>query len=128
MTESDTRSYKQSAVQYLQMVTTGKIKEAYAKYVDMTGKHHNLFFPAGFPALQQAMIENDFKFPHKKFTIKNVIAEGNMVAVHSHVVLIEGEKGMAVVHMFRFKGDKIVEMWDCGQAIPEDCPNVDGAF
>ena len=128
MADSLTQSYKQSAVQFLKMVTDGKIKEGYEKFVDITGRHHNMYFPAGFPALRQAMTDNEIKFPHKEFTIKNVIAEGDMVAVHSHVVLIEGEKGMAAVHMFRFKDNKIVEMWDCGQAIPEDCPNKDGVF
>jgi predicted SnoaL-like aldol condensation-catalyzing enzyme len=119
---------KQSAKEFLKMVVEGKIDEAYEKYVDMDGKHHNAFFPAGFPALQQAMKENHIQFPAKEFTVKNVIGEGNFVVVHSHVVLSPGEPGMVTVHILRFQNGKIVEMWDCGQPILADSPNKDGIF
>lgn len=35
---------------------------------------------------------------------------------------------MIVVHLLRFRGGKIVEIWDCGQPVPADSPNSDGAF
>ncbi len=44
------------------------------------------------------------------------------------MVLTPGEPGIAVVHLFRFQAGKIVEMWDCGQQLPADSPNTDGAF
>ncbi len=47
---------------------------------------------------------------------------------HSHIVLRPGETGISAVHLFRFEGNKIVEMWDCGQPLPADSPNKDGAF
>ena len=49
---------QEAAVQFLQMVVAGKIDEAYQKHVDMHGKHRNLFFKSGFPALRDAMKEN----------------------------------------------------------------------
>lgn len=119
---------KQAAVQFLQLVVAGRIDEAYQQHVDMQGKHHNPFFPAGFPALQKAMIENHGQFPNKRLIVKHVLVDGDLVAVHSHIVPRQGEKGMAVVHLFRFHGNKIVEMWDCGQPLPTDSPNKDGAF
>lgn len=119
---------KQSALEFLKLVIDGKIDEAYEKYVDMQGTHHNAFFPAGFQTLKEAMKENEAQFPGKQFTIKNVLGEGDLVAVHSHLVMKPGEPGMITMHLFRFKNDKIVEMWDCGQAIPEDSPNKGGVF
>ena len=119
---------KKVALQFLKLVVKGKIDEAYKKYVDFKGKHHNLFFPAGFVALKDAMKQAHVQFPNKKFTTKNVLADKDLVAVHSKMVLKPGEPGIAVVHLFRLKKEKIVEMWDCGQAIPENCPNTDGAF
>ena len=74
------------------------------------------------------MKEDHHQFPNKQFTIKNVIGEGDLVAVHSHLVIRPSEPGMSVVHLFRFQGEKIVELWDIGQAIPADSPNLDGAF
>ncbi len=119
---------KDAAVSFLQLVVAGHIDEAYNRYVDMTGRHHNPFFAEGFPALKKAMIENHEQFPNKKITAKNVLEDGDLVAVHSHLVMIPREKEMSTVHLFRFKGGKVVELWDCGQPLPMDSPNKDGAF
>jgi predicted SnoaL-like aldol condensation-catalyzing enzyme len=120
-------SNKENALSFLKMVTSGQIDEAYAKHVDLNGKHHNVHFPKGFPILRDAMKESDVMFPNKQFDIKNVIAEGDMVAVHSNVIL-NPTTNVAVVHWFRFENNKIVEMWDVGQLLPPDMPNEDGAF
>jgi predicted SnoaL-like aldol condensation-catalyzing enzyme len=128
MEDNDIRARKQAAVQFLQLVIAGKIDEAYQKYVDMQGKHHNPSFPAGFPVLRKAMIENHVQYPNKHFTVKKVLGDGDLVAIHSHIVLQPGETGMVAVHLFRFDGDRIVEMWDCSQAVPADSPNKDGYF
>jgi len=121
-------NHKEAALDFLNMVVAGKIEEAYAKHVDMGGKHHNAYFPAGFPALKKAMIEAHTQFPNKRFSTKHVLGDGDLVAVHSHMALIPGEKEVAVVHLLRFQGNKIVEMWDCGQILSTDSPNKDGVF
>ena len=36
--------------------------------------------------------------------------------------------GWAIIHIFRFQDNQIVEMWDVGQAVPEDSPNENGVF
>lgn len=119
---------KQSAVDFLRLVVAGQIDEAYQKYVDMQGVHHNPFFPAGFSQLMKAMIENHTQFPHKQIMVKHVLADEDLVAVHSNLVLKAGEPGMTVVHIFRFNAGRIVEMWDIGQTVPADSPNQSGAF
>ena len=119
---------KQVAVDFLTLVIAGKIDEAYSNYVDMDGKHHNVFFAAGFSVLCHAMKENDAQFARKRFTIKNVLCDGDLVVVHSHLVLKISDVGMVTFHMFRILNGKIIEMWDCGQVIPHDLKNNDGAF
>jgi len=118
---------KKVAVRNLQLVVEGRIDEAY-QHVDPNGKHHNPFFPAGFSALRKAMIENHAQFPNKQILVKNVLGEADMVSVHSHIIVRPGEPGIAAVHLFRFDGDKIVEMWDCVQALPPEQVNDDGPF
>ncbi len=125
---SSNETNKKRAVEFLQLVVSGRIEEAYSKFVDEKGKHHNVFFAAGFVALRKAMIENHGQFPDKKYTVKNVIGDGDFVAVHAHLDPGDGGRGMIVVHIVRFKGDRIVEFWDCGQQIPADSPNLDGPF
>ncbi len=128
MSNAQTETHKRHAVEFLKLVVSGKIEEGYKKFVDPNGKHHNCFFPAGFAPLKKAMIENHDKFPAKQYTVKNVVGDGDLVAVHAHLRMNDGDKGMVVVHLCRFRGDKIVEFWDCGQAIPDAMPNSDGAF
>ncbi len=129
MADSDSmQAHKQAAVDFLQLVVAGRIEEAYQKHVDMGGKHHNPFFPAGFAALKQAMAENHVQMPHKQLSVRHVLGDGDMVAVHSHLVPNPGQSGMSVVHLFRFQANRIVELWDIGQPVPADSPNADGSF
>lgn len=126
--KNTTSDHKQAALQFLEMTITGKIDEAYQKYVAPDGKHHNPYFPAGFPALREGMKESHVKFPLKQLTVQHVLADGDLVAVHSHIVLSAGGADMAVMHLFRFQDEKIVELWDLGQPVPPDSPNQDGMF
>ena len=50
------------------------------------------------------------------------------MAVFSRVRQKPGDAGAAVVHIFRFDGDRVVELWDVGQAVPEDAVNEKGMF
>ena len=128
MLDSQTEARRQAAKQFLQLVVAGQIDEAYQRHVDLNGKHHNPLFAEGIPALKKAMIENHVQLPKKQLLVKNVLSDGDFVAVHSQIVLRPGESSVATVHLFRVSGDKIVEMWDVGQPLPADSPNRDGAF
>jgi predicted SnoaL-like aldol condensation-catalyzing enzyme len=119
---------REAALGFLKLVISGEIDEAYRNYVSMGGKHHNPSFAAGFAALRQAMKENQAQLPNKRMTVKNVLSDGTLVAVHSHLELGDGGPGIIAVHLFRFDGGKIAEMWDCGQSIPAESPNVDGVI
>ena len=121
-------SNKQLALDFLSMVIACQIDEAYAKYVDMDGKHHNAFTAAGFSALRDGMKENDLQFPNKKMEVKHVLGDEDLVAVHSRVILDPGKTEVAVVHLMRFEEGRIVEMWDCGQVMPGEMKNADGMF
>jgi predicted SnoaL-like aldol condensation-catalyzing enzyme len=125
---NNTLAHKQAAVEFLQLIVAGQIDEAYQKYVDTQGKHHNPFFEAGFPALKKAMIEDQTQFPNKQLTVKKVIGDDDFVAVLSHIVMKPNEKAYGTVNIFRFQGEKIVELWDLGQPVPTDSPNNDGMF
>ena len=119
---------KQAALQFLKLVEAGQIEQAYRKYTTENGRHHNPYFQAGFAALQKGMLENHEQNPGMRLTVKNVIGEGDLVAVHSRVVQSPGHAGLAAVHIFRFQGGRIVEFWDVGEPIPADSPNEDGMF
>lgn len=91
-------------------------------------RHHNAYFPAGMPALLDGMMAAARAAPDRTSEVKRVIAGDDFVVVHSHVRHRAGELGASVVHIFRFDGDRIVELWDVGQAVPAVNPNSDGMF
>lgn len=67
-------------------------------------------------------------FPQLKVTPKRVIAEGDLVAVHSHYVNAPGERGQAIVDLFRVRAGKIVEHWDVIQDVPATSANDNTMF
>jgi len=60
--------------------------------------------------------------------IKRVVAEGDLVVVHSHCKEKPDDRGSAVVDIFRVEGNLIVEHWDVMQAIPEAPRNPNTMF
>jgi predicted SnoaL-like aldol condensation-catalyzing enzyme len=117
-----------AAVAFLEMASSGEVREAYAKFVGLGFRHHNPYFEGSAGSLQAGMEENAQQNPDKVLEVKRVIAEGEFVVVHSHVRQKPDELGGAVVHIFRFENDRIVELWDLGQPVPEDSPNQYGMF
>ncbi len=124
-----TYSLKDKAISFLQLVASGKVHEAYERYIDeLDFCHHNPYFRGDAASLKLAMEENAVQNPHKILDVKLAVQEGDTVAVHSHVRQNPDDLGGAVVHIFRFQNSRIVEMWDIGQPIPEDSPNENGMF
>ena len=119
---------KNIAISFLQLVASGKIREAYDKYVHPDFHHHNAYFKGDRESLRAAMEEAQRKNPNKALDIKMAIEDGDRVAVLSHLKQDPGDRGAAVVHIFRFDGNQVVEMWDLGQPIPENMPNENGMF
>jgi predicted SnoaL-like aldol condensation-catalyzing enzyme len=119
---------KDTAVSFLRLATSGKVRDAYAKYVGPGFRHHNPFFEGSAHTLMAGMEENARLFPGKVLEIKLTVAEGEFVVVHSHIMQTTGAPGVAVVHIFRFEKGRILELWDLGQPVPENSPNQYGMF
>ena len=66
--------------------------------------------------------------PHISYSIKRIIADGNLVAVHSHGKFAPDDRGIAVVDIVRVEGCKVVEHWDVVQPVPEKSANENGMF
>jgi predicted SnoaL-like aldol condensation-catalyzing enzyme len=119
---------KEKAVSFLQAVASGKVREAYESYVGPDFRHHNPYYRGDRDSLMKAMEENQVESPNKVLEVKLAIQEEDKVTTYSHIKQNPDDLGAAVVHIFRFQDGKIVEMWDTGQAIPEDSPNENGMF
>ncbi len=124
----NTLSHKIVAVDFLKLASSGKVKEAYRLYVAANFRHHNPYFQGDAATLMAAMEENAIANPDKAIDIFHTLEEGDLVAVHACVRLKPGDLGVATIHLFRFEGERIVELWDVGQPILEKSPNENGMF
>ena len=116
------------AVVFLRMCARGEVRDAYERHVAAGFVHHNAWFPGDRESLLLAMEQGAAKEPNKAFEPKQVVDGGDRVAVLSHLVRADAGVEIAVVHILRFEGGRIVELWDIGQEIPKDSPNALGMF
>lgn len=122
------KNTKDRAVDFLLLSASGKSREAFMLYTSDSFKHHNIHFKGDSNSLLVAMEENAKKFPEKSLQIQHVLQDGEFVAIHSHAKLTASDPGFALMHIFRFTEDQIVELWDFGQAVPSECINENGMF
>ena len=97
------------------------LNRAVRQYVGKEYLQHNPMVADG----GQAFIDTFAPFlkqnPQSRASVKRVIAEGDLVALHVHSQLSPEDKGEAVVDIFRFDKDgKIMEHWDVIQAVPKE--------
>lgn len=126
--DDPTKELKQAAMDFLRLASSGNVQEAYDRYIADNFRHHNAYFKGDRQSLLTAMKENAAKNPDKIFAIHRALQDGDLVAVHSHVKQNAGDPGAAVVHIFRFEGNRVVELWDLGQAVEKDSINENGMF
>jgi predicted SnoaL-like aldol condensation-catalyzing enzyme len=111
------------------MAATGNVKAAYEKYISPRFIHHNQHFKGDRQSLLSAMEEAHKLSPNKSIDIKQVIEEDNTVVTHSLVTRVKPEQpAIAVVHIFKFENNQVIELWDLGQEINNNSPNENGLF
>lgn len=125
---------KDVAFDYFKLVSAGKFKEG-LRFFAPDCKTHNPFISGNIETLTDAMItaskDIDAQSEEPSFAVKNVLADGDLVAVHTELLNSKSnpsQGGLRQVHLFRFRGDKIVEYWDITQQVLPGMPNASGAF
>ena len=103
-------------------------EEAVANYIGPNYRQHNPGSADGPESLITTMKWFTQNFPELRMETKRIIAEGDYVVLHSHLILKPGDRGSAVVEMFRLENGKIVEHWDVVQEIPETSANDNTMF
>ena len=119
---------KRIAKTFLKLCATGKVREAYERHVAPGFIHHDPYFAGDAGSLQKGMEEAAAKFPHTTIEPQRVFEDKNLVAVHSRVRHEPRGRAIAVVHIMRFRGERITELWDIGVEEPGDSPNENGMF
>jgi predicted SnoaL-like aldol condensation-catalyzing enzyme len=127
-------SHKNVAIEYLKLIGSGKYKEG-LRFFTTDCKTHNPYVSGSMESLTDAMIAASKNIGKQNtepaFTVRRVLEDGDFVAVHTELLTNKynlGDGGLTQVHLFHFKGVKIVEYWDITQQIHMDMPNASGAF
>jgi predicted SnoaL-like aldol condensation-catalyzing enzyme len=119
---------KFSATDFLALCSSGKVREAFSKYIALGFKRHNPHFAGDSASLMEGMLAAAKENPKQTFEVQRAIEDNELVAVHSKVTPKPGGPSIAVVHLFRFEGDRVVELWDVVMPVPAQPANVNRAF
>ncbi len=105
-----------------------KVREAFETWVVPDYIQHNPHAATGRDAAI-AFLEPFFaQHPQLSYSIKRVIADGALVAVHAHGRFSAEDRGIAVVDILRVDGCKVVEHWDVVQPVPSESANDNTMF
>ena len=101
---------------------------AVAMYMGLSYRQHNPGAGDGRESFISFVKRFTQRYPAVRVDSKRMIAEGDYVFTHSHLIREPGDRGMAVVDIHRLEGGKIAEHWDVVQEIPETSANNNTMF
>src|SRR4051812_18434184 len=96
-----------------------RVREAAEHYLPVDYINHHPDVAKGRDAFIEAVGGLFDEFPDTRFEIRRMIAEGDLVAVHTHLQPTPGKPGLAIVDIFRIDGEKIVEHWEVDQEVTD---------
>jgi predicted SnoaL-like aldol condensation-catalyzing enzyme len=131
MSKEQSSTKKHIAQKFLELTEKGKVKEAFDLYVAEDFRHHNPHFKGDRATMISVMEKTAKRFSDLESKRYNVVQDGNLVAIHSHIKPLpknQKDAGLSYVHIFRFDKNKIVELWDFGQPVPNAIVNENGMF
>jgi predicted SnoaL-like aldol condensation-catalyzing enzyme len=104
------------------------VETAFTRYVGQPYRQHNPHAPDGADDSAAFLSRWITATPDLALRVHRVIADGEFVAVHSHLTLDTSDTGSAVVDIMRIVGGRIVEHWDVVQSVPENTAHDNGMF
>ena len=119
----DLEKNKENAIAFYKMAYEGNPKRAVELYVGDQYIQHNPDVADGLGGFIAYFERMQREYPEKSIAFIRCIAEGNLVALHTHQTW-PGNDQYVTMDFFRFDQDgKICEHWDAIQQIPEKSAN-----
>jgi predicted SnoaL-like aldol condensation-catalyzing enzyme len=128
---SDIERNKQVVVDYYTTAFAGDPEKAIADHFGPRYVQHNPEAQNGPEAFIGFVKWLRGEYPDLTLDIKRVIAEGDMVATHSHLDLEPDNPdnpGRALADYFLLEDGKVIEHWDVIQEVPTTAANDNGMF
>jgi predicted SnoaL-like aldol condensation-catalyzing enzyme len=127
--ENDLENNKRLVREYYELAfNERKPEEAVEKYLGPYYRQHNPQAGDGAEPFIGFVKYYTQTYPDLHMEIKRLIAEGDLVVVHNHHTRYPGDRGVAVIDIFRLEDGKIVEHWDVLQDVPESAANNNTMF
>ena len=110
---------KQNAIAFYKMAYEGNPRKAAELYVGSKYIQHNPLVGDGIEPFVDYFERMANEYPNKSIEFTRSVAEGNLVALHTHQIWPDNEE-YVTMDFFRFdENGNIVEHWDSMQKIPE---------
>ncbi|WP_432197509.1 nuclear transport factor 2 family protein [Streptomyces sp. bgisy027] len=119
---------KRLVMAYFDRLLVKRDLSAIDRYVGREYHEHDPGMADGVTGLKAGLGAYFQQFPQLQVMPKRSVAEGDLVGVHSHCVDVPGERGRAVLDLFRVRGGRIVEHWVTKQEVPETSANDNTMF
>lgn len=114
---------KENAIAFYRMAYEGNPRAAVERYIGKEYIQHNLDVANGAEGFIEYFERMQADYPEKTIEFARCIAEGDLVALHTHQVW-PGNEEYVTMDFLRFDADgKICEHWDSIQKIPEKSAN-----
>ena len=114
---------KKNAVAFYKMAYEGNPRDAVDKFVGDMYIQHNPAVEDGKEGFIRYFERMSEEYPEKSIEFVRIIAENNLVALHTHQTWPENDE-YVTMDFFRFdENGKIVEHWDSIQQIPKNGAN-----
>ncbi len=114
---------KKNAMAMYKTAFEGRPAEAVTKYLAENYREHNPQAVDGPEGLIDYFERMQKEYPNKKIEFVRCIAEGDLVALHTHQVWPDNEE-YVTMDFFRFdENGKICEHWDAIQQVPKEALN-----
>ena len=105
-----------------------EVDEGLARCVGPTYRQHNPGVPDGIEGFRRHFKQYFQQQPRGSLEVKRMLCEGDFVTVHLHWFEYPGDRGSAVMDIFRLENHRIVEHWDVMQPIPLNPANDNSMF
>ncbi|RED43897.1 putative SnoaL-like aldol condensation-catalyzing enzyme [Winogradskyella eximia] len=119
----NTELNKKNAIAFYKMAYEGNPTKAVELYVGETYIQHNPMVADGSQAFIDYFDRMQKEFPVKSIDFVRSVAEGDLVALHTHQVWPDNDEYITMDFFRCDENGKIVEHWDSIQQIPKTSNN-----
>lgn len=119
---------KQNAMAFYKMAFEGNPAKAVELYVGQEYIQHNPDVANGTAGFIDYFTRMQLEYPHKSIEFVRCIAEGDLIALHTHQTW-PGDEQYVTMDFFRFDAEgNICEHWDAIQKIPKEAANINKMY